>query len=212
MDKTGFMPLTLWEDQISQLEEDVCFAITDVKVKIYFQSKLVTTRTTNITQCDEFDNENLDWTKVEMTNFAKIEASGKACAYPTWCCPNITSANVIIFPSCNNPNCNRKIDVPGEMKFVRCTNCSHKCLVKKLRMSLSVEFDMCSQNNEAIMLTAFPDCLDNYFGIDVVSKYANAENGKDDLEECILELEYVDITFSKAKGIVKEIKHHVEEF
>ena len=212
MDKTGFMPLTVWENHISQIEEDHCFSITDVKTKNYFHSKLVTTQTSKITICDEFTTDQLNWLVVEMTDFSKIEASGKVEANPTWCCPEITSANVIIFPICNNPNCRKKIEVPGEMKFVRCTSCSRKSLVKKLAMSLSVEFDICrADQSESISLTALPESLSTYFGIDIISQYASQENGKDELEEKILEMEDVDITFSKAKMIVKQITDHTED-
>ena len=68
------------------------------------------------------------------------------------------------------------------MKFVCCTSCSRKSLVAKLPISLSVDIDLCSHQGGTISLTALSDTLNNYFQIDVVTKYAGP-NGKDELEE-----------------------------
>jgi len=68
-----------------------------------------------------------------MTDFKKEENDVKYRTIPTLCCLEICSAKINIFPTCPTHNCRKKIEVPGDLKFVKCSACGNRAPSKKLR-------------------------------------------------------------------------------
>ena len=81
-------------------------------------------------------------------------------------------------------NCRKKIEVPGDLKFVRCSSCGNRALFKKLRASFIGEINF-QHSAKNYTLTVFPEVLNKYFGkVDIVNEYWSKT---DELDAVILE-------------------------
>ena len=206
MDDTSFMPITIWQEHIDLITEEQCFNVTNVSVRQYFVKKLSTTSSSCIIASDKIDPTSINWTGIDLTDFTKVEAEAKAKINPIIECADILSASIKIFPVCSNPNCNKKVEVVSGETFVRCASCNHKLLVKKLAAGFLGELDVSDNIGNVITLTVFPDVLNTYFNkVDIVEEYFH---DTDKLEEELICLSLIDVTYSSAKLLVSEIKDH----
>ena len=201
-DATGHIVISFWEDMINNIKENQCYEVSNVSIKNYFGKKLNTSTTTKISEHDQ--QMDINWTSIEMTDFKKQENEIKERTTPTLCCPDVLSAKINIFPTCPTPNCLKRIEVPGDIKVVKCPSCANRSLTKKLNASFIGEINF-EHKGEVYQLTVFPETLNKYLSKDVIKEYW----GKTEtLEIEILELFDIDVTYSVSKKVILKIVDH----
>ena len=201
----SFIPISIWEKHIDVIEEGKCYYFENISIRQYFIKKLSSTTATVISQSDQIEPTTINWTGIDMTNFGKAEAHAKAIVSPTLCCPEILSVSITIFPVCSNPSCNKKLEVPIGEKFVSCNSCQRRLLVQRLGAGFVGEIDV-SSGNAQLTLTVFPEVLNSFFGKeDIVSELFHKP---EKLEEEMLVLHHVDITYTASKMVISQMKVH----
>ena len=120
------------------------------------------------------------------------------------CCPDILSVKLNIYPICTNRNCKGKKVTPLPRDItVECPKCTRLMLVTKCQCGLNGEINL-EKDLKALTLTVFAEPLNKYFGEDFILKY---KNNPHKLEENILLMENVDITYN-SKRIILDIFYH----
>jgi len=158
-DETGHIIISFWEDLIDIVKEDQWYEISNVSIKHYFGKKL---NSSTVTKIKKYYNPiEIDWTIVEMTIFKKQQKEVKTRTSPTLCCPDGLSAKLNIFPTCPTPNCHKRIELPGDIKIVRCASCGNRSLAKKLHAAFIGEINFIHKE-KTYQLTIFPEVLNKY--------------------------------------------------
>ena len=189
-DSTLSIKVSVWGELIDEVEDDVTYLFKNVTIENYYGLRLYTTaKTTLLKQEEQID---IEWSKCNITP----ETS-------TLCCPNILSVKVNLYLECINSSCKRKVNVfPGEKKTT-CDSCKRKMLVSNLKKNLKVEIHLSDKddNQKEYILTAFPNSLKNVLDLD------NKE--EEEIEDMLMELINVDITYNKKNIIVSVSAHSV---
>ena len=206
-DGKSFLPITVWEQHISILQDDVCYVFENLKTRTYYQLKLTTTTSTNITKSNAILSSSINWTTCEMTDFKKEESTAFQSQFPTWCCPDVKLVSMEIFPACSNEDCKKKMEIDENEEKQKCQHCLFK--QKKKDLELQAIFNIVvaqKKNGPKETLTVFPEVLNSYFGkSDIIAEYVKKQGA---LEDLILDIEDADFTFSASTKIVKSITEH----
>ena len=200
-DNKSHMQISIWEEVIDNVEEDVWYTITDVTTKDYYGIKLTTTTKSDIVK-EEIDTP-VDWSAVPVDDYSTaLTAAPNATQL---CCPDIISAKIYKYPICASAKCGKKVNiVPGE-PLVRCTACTRRMLPKKCPLGLHCVLEV-QHNDKDHILTIFSAQLTSFLN-EEIETYCD---DTDSLEERILMMENVDITYNK-KNVVTNIVYHVAE-
>eukprot|EP00794_Sanderia_malayensis_P013403 gene13403-14779_t len=198
-DITAHYPISIWSDHVN-LPDDTWYTLTDVVIKNYQGKKLQTTPRTTVLQVSSEDT--IDWAtilpeieKVEHPSPAKPSNAGNSTLQNV----DITSVKVNTYPQCANSKCKKKVlIIPGE-NVVKCNSCERKMLPSKCPCGLNCIIDVVDNENE-ISLTIFPTELGKLFREEIIESYGMQP---DLLEEKILMLNSVDVTFNKKNVVTK---------
>ena len=187
-DKTGKIPITLWEKRITEVEENNCYQMTNICLKSYFGKTLQTMPQTRITEIipSEFD---VTWDDNDTEVFLNREKEGKASMFTTFSCPEICCADILIYPICLS--CNKKVTaIPSEI-LLTCSSCSKTMLASKCICGITINHNGKSQN-----ITVLKEILEKFFEEDVIQKYKDETKP---LMVKILNMTNVDITVNTKK-------------
>ena len=202
-DSTWQIPISVWHNLIPQVQDNTWYNLTAVKIRKYQGERLATTDSTVITPAEI--NENLDWSTILKQ--VQEEAAATTPATPKLCCPVILGVNINVYAICNNlDKCKRKkvYPLPGE-KTVKCTNCRKSMLLTRAPCGMTGEVFL-EKGDQTMTLTIFPNTLTTYFQEHVLDAY---KDNPEQLEERILNLTNLDITYN-LKKIVTKIENHVD--
>ena len=182
------MAITIWgTDLIESILESKCYQFTNMAIS-YWNGQVRLTTTTN-TQIIPSEETNYDWCMHPFTDKSTII-----------CCPTILSVHLNDYISCPNNDCRKKIDVENNSsKTVLCVSCKIIMLVKNCQKTYSIEL-IVEKNGKQTKLTAFPECIKQYFH----------KSGETELKNYLcsmLEFENVDIHFDRKKIITKFQDH-----
>ena len=199
-DNTSYFPMSVWEELID-IKENTWYLFSDVTIKHYEGKKL---QTTPHSTAEEVKLEEVvDWTLVPE----ELMAPGDSTAHRVSRNSTITSADVVsvginLYPICVNEKCARKVQIlPGE-KIVKCNNCLRKMLSSKCPCGLNCTLDV-EADDAQITLTVFPTELGIFFQEDIIDTYTEKP---DELEEKLLSLDNIDITYNKKNVITKIVQ------
>ena len=113
-DNTGSIPLSIWEEHISTIQEGRFYTLTDCRLQYYYGKCLSTTETAAVSEAEKQD--------VDTQQEKKVVS---------WvCCPEILNVGVNIFLACNTKDCRKKINNTPGSKIVKCHSCGRSMLVK----------------------------------------------------------------------------------
>ena len=144
-DVTGHIVISIWENWIDFIQEGNSYEILNVSIKNYFGIKLNTNTMTLVNKVDK--DIDIDWNVVEMHDFKKQQQQIKEQTIPTFCCPEILSARIIIYPTCPTPSCTKKIELSGGL-VQTCKFCGNSCLSKKLGAAFTGEINICYKDKD----------------------------------------------------------------
>lgn len=185
------MHLTVWgDDLVTSIEEDVTINITNLAVSFYNGTTRLTT--TPNTKVSAITKACFDWSACPIGNqLTKI------------CCPVIVTSKLVSFVSCPNLECRKKISiVDRSAKAITCLHCKHTTLAKRCTITYSMDV-VCEKDGRQTKLTAFPECIQNYFNHEELPENISS------YEIAMLEAENIDITYDKKK-IITKLEDHKE--
>ena len=190
VDASGSIPIAIWGNLISTMEENISLSFTDVTLKFFRCKKLETTHTTNISVCDDAPEiPTPDWQSLESNYKKDMKGSLSTIANP-----QVRNVVANIFYKCNSNTCSKKLTITPGSTTVRCQYCSRVMLVSTCEKSVHADIEF-KLDETTYHLTIFDNVLIKTFP-DLVL---------DDVEEHILLLNHFEVTFN-AKKVITEIK------
>ena len=189
-DSTSSIKVSVWGELIGKVEEDVTYLFKNITIENCYGLRINTTsKTTLLKQKKQID---IEWSKYNISPETST------------LCANILSVKFNLYLECINCSCKRKVNVfPGEKKTT-CDSSKRKMLVSNLKINLNVEIHLSDKddNQKEFILTAFTNSLKNALDLD------NKEE-EEEIEDMLLELKNVDITYNKKNIIVSVSAHSV---
>ena len=194
----SYLPISIWGNLIDIIVEEKVHEFAQIQAKYYYSIlKLGTTHMTQIVVSPE--EIKVDWTVIQMIDWAKIEQQEKEKSFPT-ILGAFASCEIDIFPKCIS--CKKKIVVPTGEKRFSCPSCNRRLLASKLPVGFTGNVDV-EDGDNLLQLTFFSDVLVPFFGENFLDVY---QNQKQTLEDKILDLsDEVKITYSAAKKVITKI-------
>lgn len=187
-DTTGHMELSLWGNQIDQIQDEQFYNLTNCRLKHFYGKKLSTTDETVITTAEK--QHILKQSPEKPKNII--------------CCPDILNVIVNIYPICNNKDCRKKVAANPGSKILRCHGCNRSMLLKNCYIEVNASFQLEKENTQK-NVTAFAKVLSAFLEEDIY----NYSNKEDELTEKLLLLENVDFYLSQQGKLVTNMtKHH----
>uniref|UniRef100_A0A7M5VEC6 Replication factor A C-terminal domain-containing protein n=1 Tax=Clytia hemisphaerica TaxID=252671 RepID=A0A7M5VEC6_9CNID len=150
---------------------------------------------------------NVNMEEIEVVNWKKLEADEKEKLHPT-ITGSIVGCKVDIYPTCISRNCRKRVTVPpGQEKF-SCNHCGQRLFSAKLHTGFVATVDIepdvenDEDDDEIVQLTCFSESLTPFFG---KSFFKNFNGEKHNLEDKILDLGNVVVTYSRSKKVIEEL-------
>eukprot|EP00794_Sanderia_malayensis_P006495 gene6495-biopygen4810 len=179
-DGTGYITISVWENLVDEVQEDIPLRFTDVIRQDFNGIKLTTTISTQVSDCDsKFPC--IDWSQISATEQPDII-----------CCPTVQCVKIDAFETCINISCKKKLTPYPGQKVATCNVCKRKMLIERCPKTFTVEITVENSGGKQYVLTAFPKAVIDYFGEDMKLDTAA-------LEEAILSLQEVDIEVNVKK-------------
>ena len=185
-DKSGFLPISVWQEHIPSIDETKTMTITNVGVRFFKCKHLDVSRDSKISVLEEnVSDEEPDWKMLEG-QYAELLKKGSSFLSS----PKVMNAIVHVYKKCNNASCNKKLTtIPGK-QTARCLHCKRAMLLKDCIQSSHANV-LFEHEGSTYDLTIFHDVLKAYFqGDDVM-----------DFEEKLLLLKDVKITYNNKKVV-----------
>lgn len=200
--------VSIWGQLIDAIQENKIVQLTNLKIHFFYDvQKLTTTYLTRAKVMGDADFD-VNMEDIEIVNWKKLEADEKEKSHPT-ITGSIVGCQVDIYPTCISKSCRRRVTVPpGEERF-SCNHCGQRLFSNKLHTgfvaSVDIEPDVVEEedDDEIMQLTCFSESLAPFFG---KSFFKNFNGEKHILEDKILDLEKVIVTYSLSKNVIEEIK------
>ena len=181
-----------------QIEEDKTIAITKVKLRFYYGSKLTTTNESVITTTEK--SIQVDWNKVDDKHGARTATttiSGTEL---------ISNVKINIYPTCANKGCKVKVYPEPGQKEIQCKKGLRKMLIKRCGLGFDCEIQM-EREDRLYNLTILPKPLGKFLDVDILAKYATCP---EQFELELLEIEDdITVTFN-ADHVIRSIRKTVE--
>lgn len=192
-DNTGDICLTIWkESMISKIEEDVTYRITFLQIKNYFGAKLSTSGKSSMEKLSQkfeikwpsvsayLDNEGAQGRELKTINKAEL-------------CGILITAKTL----CPGEEC-RSVITDTNTKITKCLKCNRKVVVSKCSIDLTGTVDLLPDISLKFDYTQ----IDALFGQGTSNLYLNKIS---QLEEKMLELENIDITYDVKQHTIKSM-------
>ena len=186
-DATGSIPLAVWEEHFDKIQDNTFYKFTNLKLRIFNGKNLSTQRFTEVESVPQFD------------------VTQESSASKSVCCPSVLNGSVNIYPTCNNPVCRKKLNVPAGATLVACTYCQKKLLIKNASVDVNAVLQIQEDAKDLLNVTIFQQQLKELFGEDCLTE---ALADPDNLLEKLLSLEGYDFQLGFQSKIVSKISKH----
>ena len=192
-DDTGTINVFFWgQDLIEQIKENTTYKITKLVTVSNFGIKLTSTANTI---CQESESKlKIDWDKLNCQDLNQVI-----------CSPEIMSAKLTKYLVCVNIDCKKKVTPFQGDITVTCTNstCRRKMLVQRCKESFSLEITLQEPSGKQHNVTVFPKTLESFY------QKKNKIIQIDELEDEMLEFNFLDFTVNRRKIVIK-MEDHLE--
>ena len=186
-DSSGVIPLSVWGEHITAIEEGKFYCITDCRLRHFYGKCLATTQSTVVSPGEEQD----------ISKVLEQQAEH-------WiCCPDILNVAVNSFLTCNNRDCKKKINATPGCKIVKCHSCKKSMLMKNCYVEMTVNFNL-EKDGKDYSVTAFPKAVSSFMEKDIFS----FKEDTDTLIEELLLLASVDFQLSQNGKLVTKMQQH----
>ena len=192
-DDTGTINVSFWgQDLIEQIKENTTYKITKLVIVSNFGIKLASAANTI---CQESESKlKIDWDKLNCQDLNQVI-----------CSPEIMSAKLTKYLVCVNIDCKKKVTPFQGDITVTCTNstCRRKMLVQRCKESFSLEITLQEPSGKQHNVTVFPKTLESFY------QKKNKIIHIDELEDEMLEFNFLDFTVNRRKILIK-MEDHLE--
>ena len=165
-DNTFNVPISVWGDTISEIQEENYYKLTNVGAKNYFGQKLFTKDETKVIPLNEESSPQIQWEEIDMNPSPPTKAAPLQLDNPL-----VNSCKISFYPICTTVKCRRKrlTVIPGD-ETIECKQCGKGWLLETAKCSFNGEIQF-EHNDSEISLTIFEEVLGKYFGEDIIAKY-----------------------------------------
>ena len=185
-DTRGSIPLSIWGEYITTVEEGNFYTFTDCKLRHFYGTCLTTTKSTTVSAAEK-----QDLTKVKQQEIQN------------WiCCHEILNVAVSPFLTCNKDR-KKKITSPPGSKIAKCLNCNRSTLIKNCYVDMTVSLNL-EKDRKVFSVTAFPKTVSGFLREDIF----NHKEDTEPLIEKLLLLDSVDFQLSQNGKLVAKMQDH----
>lgn len=186
-DSTESMPLSVWGEHISEIEEGKFYSITNCRLRHFYGKCMATTKSTVITPAEAQD----------VTKAVEQRQNNLLC------CPELLNVHVDSFLACNSKGCKKRVNGTPGCKIVKCNNCNRSMLIKNCYVDMTVHFEL-EKEDKFYSVTAFPKALSAFLQKDIIS----FKDDTDTLTAELLILENVDFQLSQNGKLITKMDRH----
>ena len=193
-DATGYLPISIWEEQLTAVKENEVLIITDVKPRFYLCKRLETSVNSKITVTKADDTDvTPDWDELKA-NYNQMLKKGSSVLVN----PKVLSVIVNEYYKCNQAQCGKRLGVVPGKASTRCQYCKRLIDLEECEKSRHANVTFRDAEKSTYDLTIFTNVLNNFF---------EGHLKVEDLEEKILFLKDVTVTFNSKKVVTEIVKN-----
>ena len=201
-DGTYNIPISVWGNTISEIEEGKYLQLTEVGAKYFHGQKLYTKQATKVIVLDDADPPHINWDELDLNPASVTPKKNPA---PQLVSPEVLSLKLNFYPIC--AKCSKKITVlPGD-DIVQCKDCMRSMLLENCKCSFDGQLQF-EHNSSDITLTVFAETLEKYLQEDILIKYKDCPK---ELERKLLKMKNVTVTYNSKRIITAITDNKTEE-
>ena len=195
------LPVSIWGNTIDEMIEDQIFEFSNMEIKYYYGiQKLGATRMSRIRLMNELPFQ-VDKSKIEVVDWERIQREEKEIAHPT-IVGSFVGCETDTYPTCISKPCKKRVTIPFGLDKFSCQSCGHRLISTKLHTGFVAKVDV-EVDDEILELTCFNDVLIPFLGKNFVEEYKNEKLA---LEDKILDLPKMSITYSATKKVIESLE------
>ena len=192
-DDTGVLPITIWEDEIENVNNGCVYHVYNVGVRIRDHSKcLTTTRTTRFFEEEGDALQQVDDSTATEMLLPLSDATAKV--------ESIRSVDVELFKSC--VECSAKIPPAIHTMILKCLRCGHRMRFDHCKVTLACKITIVAEDDSVLSLTVFSEVIEECLNI-----LDESSLSADEIAEELLMLEKLNISYDN-QDIVSKIEQY----